>query len=140
MINDVLTAYAALLADLEVTVQDPTSVDDALAQPYEWQPNTLYLYPGPVSEVPFETGPTVRQDFSFSAVFMADSHEEADKRRSRATSDLLERVRELLMTTARQHQSTVTWDHMRAAESPAPPRTLQGRAVAVTLSGWRIRY
>lgn len=139
MMVDIMEAYAALCADLGVTVQADSSVDDTWAEPFTWEPNTLYLFGTRVAEVPLETGPTVRQEFAFNAVFLAEGHEEAGKQREQGVSHLLDDVREFLMTTARTHQSTVTWDHLRAAETPNRPRTLQGRAVAVELSGWRVR-
>lgn len=112
--------------------------DKTGAQPLEWDPDTFYIYPGPTAETAIETGPTARQDFSVIAVYVADSHEEASSERDAATSTLLDTKRAQYIDAVRTHRVTTTWHHIRAVERSTPPRTLQSRAVAIEIRGFRI--
>lgn len=134
MINDIIAAARELLEP------DPTEVvkDEAAAQPLEWQPGTLYLYPLRNADVPFETGPSSRQDFGLMAVFVADAHEEAAKERSAEVSAQLDAKRAAYVAAVIANRRTTAWHHIQATESRTPPRTLQGRGIALELTGYRL--
>lgn len=117
----------------------PTVIKDlAGAQPFAWTPGTLYVYPTRNVETPIETGPTARQDFTVTAVYVDDSGEEPDQERDPAVSARLDAKRDAYMAVARTHRTTTVWHHIRAAEANRSPRTLQARAVAIDFSGFRI--
>lgn len=140
MIDDIVTAARNLLEP------DPTppavatvTKDTTGAAPLIWRPKTLYTYPSPAGnrEVPIETGPTARQEFSILAVYVADGHEESVDERDPAVTAELDAKRDAYMAVARHNRVNSTWHHIRATER-TPPRTLQSRAVAIELSGYRI--
>lgn len=138
----VLDIGAALLDLLEPDPTPPAlptvTKDETGEEPFAWAADTLYLYPIRNAETPIETGPTARQDFAFLAVFVADSHEEARHRRKASISSQLDAKRVQYMNAVRNNRVTSTWHHIRASERPNPPRTLQSRAVAIEISGFRI--
>lgn len=119
---------------------DPADVVKDLGgeEPLVWDPNTFYVFPFRNTTVPIETGPTVRQDFGLLAIFVAEAHEEARLERKPEVSALLDTKRGAYMEKVRLNQSTVLWNHVRAAELRRAPRTLQGRAVAIEITGYRI--
>lgn len=139
MIQDIVAAARELL-EPDPTPPDVATVtkDETGAQPLVWRPRTLYVWPTANRVVPIESGPTGRQDFTLQAVYVADGHEEAVSERSADVSDELDEKRGAYMDAARHNQVTSTWDHIRASERTTPPRTLQERAVAIELSGYRI--
>lgn len=134
----VLDITAALRALLEPVGPGQAVVDLSDAEPFTWEGDTFYLYPIANAETAIETGPTARQDFGLMAVYVADSHEEADMERSQAVSAALDAKRAQYIDAVRMNRVTTTWHHIRAAERPNPPRTLQSRAVAIEIRGYRV--
>lgn len=112
--------------------------DETAAEPFVWEPDTLYVYPVSSGETPIETGPTARQDFALLAVYVADSHEEPGMRRDPAVSSLLDTKRAQYIDAVRSNRVSPTWLHLRATERSSPPRTLQSRAVAIEIRGFRV--
>lgn len=133
---DVVTAVRELLEP------DPdANVDVGAAEPKEWvapEQGRLYVYPDarPIAEVPFETGPTARQDFRIIAVFVAASEESAQRLTDADLSSFLDERLARYLEAVRRNRSTVTWHHLQAAARPAP-RTLTARAFALELTGYR---
>lgn len=119
--------------DPEAPVRDRTA-----AEPLRWSGNTLYCFPFRNETRPIETGPTVRQDFGLVAIFVAPSAEESRSERDPEISALLDAKRAAYMELVRTHQTSLLWDHIQAAERQRPPRTLQTRAVAIEVTGYRI--
>jgi hypothetical protein len=113
-------------------------IDETGEQPFTWSEDTLYVYPIANAETPIETGPVVRQDFGLLAVYVAGSHEEPAMERQASVSELLDGKRARYMDAVRANQVTETWHHSRASERPNPPRTLQSRAVAIEIRGFRV--
>lgn len=136
MILDVCSALALLLEPPVV----PDIVRVALdLEPLTWEANHLYVYPVRVSEVPFETGHSRRQEFDLNAVYIADNGgEEAQLERSEALAVLLDMKRGQYMQAVRANQATGLWSMLRAVSDSASPRTLDNRSAAVRISGWRI--
>lgn len=133
---DVIAAVRELLEP------DPDAdVDMGAAEPKEWaapEHGRLYVYPDAraVTEVPFETGPSARQDFRLIAVFVAASEESAQRLTDADLSAFLDERLARYLEAVRRNRSTVTWHHLQAAARPAP-RTLTARAVALELTGYR---
>lgn len=130
---DLIDALRGLLGTEDV------ELDDTGAEPFVWRPGTLYVYPsaGRLAERPFETGPTRRQDFTLSVVYVADAEgEEPDQQRSRAVSEALDAKRTAYLDLVRRNAVSTSWHHVEAAERPAPA-TLQTRAVALDVTGYR---
>lgn len=128
----VVSELARLLED------DDESVDHAGAEPKDWIPGRLFIYPsGRLAEVPFETGPSRRQDFGVVAVFIARSSEAALRATDEEISALIDEKRAQYLERVRTNQVTVLWHHIQAAERPAP-RTLDGRGVAIDITGYRL--
>lgn len=135
---DVVAAVRDLLEPDPVPPAVATTKDETAAEPFAWEPDTLYVYPIESGETPIETGPTARQDFALLAVYVADSHEEAGQRRDPATSALLDAKRARYIDAVRLNRVSPTWLHLRATERRNPPRTLQSRAVAIEIRGFRV--
>lgn len=139
MIGDIVAAARELLEPDPTPPAVATVTKDLTgAKPLVWRGKTLYVYPVANREVPIETGPTARQDFTLLAVYVADGHEEAVLERDPDVEAELDAKRAAYMAVARHNRVTTTWHHMRATERSNPPRTLQSRAVAIELSGYRI--
>lgn len=121
---------------------DQVEVDEGGAAPKEWatagaDEARLYVFPDPrLREVPFESGPTARQDFTVHAVLVAPSAEEALKQTDAELSAWLDEKRGTYLEAVRLNRTTETWHHLVAAERPAP-RTLTTRSLALELSGYR---
>lgn len=110
------------------------------AKPFIWaagKDGTLYVYPTRLAEVPIETGPVVRQDFTIAAVFVLPSAEEPPQQRDAVISAALDAKLGAYLAAVRTHHVTALWGHLRAAMAN-PPRTLQTRAVALDITGYRI--
>lgn len=127
----VVRELARLLED------DDELVDGTGAEPKDWQPGRTYIYPaGVLVEVPYETGSGRRQDFGVLAVFIADSSEAALRALDADIDELLDEKRAQYLERVRRYQVTAAWSSLQAAERPAP-RTLDGRGVAIEITGWR---
>lgn len=132
-IQDVVAAVRDLL---EPAPHTGVTVDPTGAEPLEWEPDTLYVYVARLVEVPFETGPTRRQDFTITAVLPVESDEDARQERRAAITDELDTKLGSYLAAVRVNQRTPTWDHLQAAQRPAP-RTIKTRSVAIDMSGYR---
>lgn len=134
MIRDVCAGIAALL--------EPSSqaeIDETSSPPFSWEPGRLYVYPTSQRFTPIESGPTVRQDFDLLAVYVEEGEgEEALRRRSAELSDALDQKADGYTRAVRTNQRTALWDNIQAALDARPPATLQTRAIALRISGYRI--
>lgn len=129
-----------LVAAMRDLLEPDPEVNRDLAgeEPLKWDEDTLYVFPFRNVTTPIETGPTVRQDFGLVAVWVARGGEEARQKRSVEVSAALDVKRGAYMEAVRTNQVTAVWDHIQAAERARPPRTLQARAVAIEVTGYRI--
>lgn len=128
----VVSAIAHLIED------DDEVVDWAGAQPREWVPGRTYVYPsGRLVEDSFETGTARRQDFGVTAVFLAPSDEAALRRSDADISELIDAKRSQYLERVRRRPVSALWGWLHAAERPAP-ETLEGRGVAIDITGWRL--
>lgn len=134
-----LVSAAADILEPDPTPPDPVTVvkDAAGERPFTWQAGHLYVYPIRTAERTIETGSTSRQDFVLGAVFVASGHEEPRMRRSASVSEAIDAKRGAYFAAIRANRHTPPWLHITAAET-RPPRTLQNRALALELSGYRI--
>lgn len=138
MIQDVVDAIRDLLEPAPVD-PDPVIVERDLtgAKPFIWQGGTFYVYPTRLVETPIETGPVVRQDFGVAAVFVLSSTEEADLKRDADISAALDAKLGAYLAAVRTNHVTTLWGHLRAAMA-TPPHTLQTRAIALDITGYRL--
>lgn len=138
---DVVDALRDLLEPVPALPAPPVVERDLTgAKPFTWEAGkggAFYIYPTRLVEVPIETGPTVRQDFGIAAVFVLPSKEESELERDPAISQALHTKLAAYLAAVRTHHVTTTWDHLRAAMT-TPPHTLQTRAVALDITGYRI--
>lgn len=134
-----LVEAAADILEPDPTPPDPvTVVKDATGErPFTWEAGHLYVYPTRMVERTIETGSTSRQDFTLAAVFVASGHEEPRMRRKTSVSEAIDDKREAYFAAIRANRNRPPWLHITAAET-RPPRTLQNRALALELSGYRI--
>lgn len=140
---DVIDALRALLEPSPSTV----TKDDTLERPFDWKANTLYLYPVLDMHVDPESGvpPSVRENFTLEAVYVADSlGEESRKERNRAVSVALDAkahaYADILAQNSTRAGSTRPWDYIRVASVDWDRlRQLDVRGVAVRITGWRYR-
>lgn len=144
--SGVLDIVDAIRDLLEPVVVDPDPGDPIVerdatgAKPFVWaagKDGTLYVYPTRVVEIPIETGPVVRQDFAVAAVFVLPSAEEPPQKREATISDALDDKLGAYLALVRSNHVTTVWGHLRAAMT-TPPHTLQTRAVALDITGYRI--
>lgn len=132
---------AEILADIRTILEPGAAVAKDLteAKPFAYAPQTLYVYPERVSEVPIETGPTRRQDFTVRVELTGpDLGEEASQQRDQAVSAFLDGRRGAYFAAVRANERGARWDHLRAAEDPNGPATLQVRGIGLRLSGYKI--
>ena len=142
-ILDVVDAIRDLLEPVPVDPDpgDPIVERDVTgAKPFIWaagKDGTFYVYPTRLGETPIETGPVVRQDFGIAAVFVLPSAEEPSLKRDADLSAALDAKLGAYLAAVRTHHVTTLWGHLRAAMA-TPPRTLQTRAVALDITGYRL--
>jgi hypothetical protein len=127
------------ILDLVEPNDDQVAKDRAGEEPLTWTPGTLYAYGFRNADTVIESGPTRRQDWGVRLVFVAPSDgEEATRERKREVSDVLEEKRIAYMAAIAEAQVSPVWLFAQAAESPTRPRTLQTRALAIDITGWRV--
>lgn len=142
-IQDVVTGIRDLLEPVPADPDpgDPVVIRDTTgAKPFVWEAGAdgaIYVYPTRVAEIPIETGPVVRQDFAIAAVFVLPGDEEPAMERDAAVSAALDAKLGTYLAAVRSHHVTTLWGHLRASMAN-PPRTLQTRAVALDITGYRI--
>lgn len=136
MIAEIAAGLRAILEPDESVARDETA-----AEPFDYQPGTLYVFPsGPIVDNPIETGPTVRADFAFTAAFLFEGHEEANRTRlADVTAAIDEKVTAYLDAVRNNQRVAGAWDYIRGASLARPPATLQGRAAAISITGYLIR-
>jgi hypothetical protein len=124
LLEPTMTAAARVVLDKEPTV---------------WEADRLYVYPVRVDEVPFETGPTRRQDFTVNAVFITDDKGEgAALEPTEALATVLDTKRGDYMRIVRQNYHNAVWEHLRALSDTPNPLPIDKRSAAVRVSGWRL--
>lgn len=132
---------AEILADIRTVLEpgDAIAKDLTDAKPFAYAPATLYVYPERVSEVPIETGPTRRRDFTVRVELTGpDAGEESGQARDGSVSAFLDERRGAYFAAVRANERGARWDHLRAAEDPNGPATLQVRGIGLRLSGYQI--
>lgn len=135
MILDICAALGAILEP------EPSGVAvEALdAEPLTWEAGKLYVYPIRVDEEPFETGPSRRQVFDLSCVFVTSNlGEEARQKRSPDLASTLDGKRGAYLEAVRTNQSGPPWGMLRGRSDTTSPRMLDKRSAAIQVSGWRV--
>lgn len=134
-VQDLVAAARVLLEPA-----DQVDVDETGAEPLDWAAaaeGCWYVFPAPpIAEVPFESGPTARQDFRLRAVLVVPSSESALRQRDPDISAWIDEKRASSFDAIRRNRSTVTWHHIVATEVPGP-ELLTKRSLALDLTGYR---
>lgn len=133
MILDVARELGELLDDQATLVV----LDD---EPLIWEMEHLYVYPPRYEEVIFETGPTRRQNFTLTCVYVTASGDEARLERDPELAASLAAKRDQYMRVVREHYHLPATDSvlLRATVDTTRPRMLDKRSAAVRVDGWRI--
>lgn len=107
--------------------------------PTVFEADHLYVYPARVDEVPFESGPTRKQDFILNIVLVVDDMGEmASMEPDEELAQKLDEKRGDYLRIVRVNQVTTVWDHLRGLVDSADPLPMDKRSAAVRVSGWRI--
>ncbi len=132
---DLLDALRYLLSD-----GTDLATDDTCERPYEWKPDTLYVWEESSNHEPFESGPVVRENFVIVAAIAERTNEEARGERSRETTEALYGHRDRMLDLIRLNRSVGLWEdgHLRAESVPGYLRQLEIRGIALRITGYRL--
>lgn len=115
------------------------AVDESGERPYDWTPETLYVWEESSAWTSIGTGEK-REDFVVMAAIAEATGEEAAGQRSRETTVALYGYRDAFLEAIRTHANTGPWadGNIEGASVPAYLRQLDVRGVAVRISGYRL--
>jgi len=135
-------------AILELLEPDPTVVgkDTTAERPFDWAPNTLYVYPVLDIHADGDMGdpPSIRENFTVDAIYVADGQgEEATRTRSRDVSlelDAKAHAYADILAAARFRGPGRPWEDARVTSVDWDRlRQIDVRGVAVRITGWRYK-
>lgn len=129
------------------TATSGTTVDHTAARPYqvEFQPNTLYAWPGPDRHVVTEAGnpPSEREEFTLELLYCAtSSSEQAKSQALRAVSAVVDAKAHAYMAVVAANKAPSSnpdapWSELRGEINPDTIRGFNVRGVGLRLTGWR---
>lgn len=128
---DVLERVAAL-------VKGDATLDEALSQPFVFEPDVLYVWEENRAQTSIGTG-EVRENFEVVAVYVSDGDgENAALRRSRDVTVKLDEWANAALDAIRLHANLGPWSHAQALTDADFLRQLAVRGAAIRVSGYRI--
>jgi hypothetical protein len=132
---DVVDFFRPILAD----AAGITATDDSGERPYDWAPDTLYVWEESGSRTPFGMLEQ-REDFVIMAAVVDATGEEAAGKRDRATTVRLYAWQAAMIEWIRLHPNVGPWQDGNIVGSSVPSylRQLDARGIAVRIAGYRL--